>query len=161
MDSSISMTAGLLMHAVRNSCLCLLLTVTAFGKTAVNDRAAAALLTGTHPVSLQWISFDKTKGAVTITEKDGVFLLKGEQKGKGTDLLTLDGEVVSINAKDFTFKGRIVTRVSHIAGGKDCVREGTFLFRIVGARQYWRMREQANPCDEAADYVDIFFPKTK
>ena len=149
------------MRGVRNSFLAVLLTIAAQGATVVNDKAAGALLLGTHPLSLQWVTFDKTKGSVTVTDVGGVYRVKGEQKGKGTDSLTIDGEVVSVNAKDFTFKGRIVTRVSYIAGGKECVREGTYLFRISGARQFWRMREQANPCEEVADYVDIFFAKTK
>jgi hypothetical protein len=161
MGSSISMTGGLLMRAGRSSLLAVLLAVCLNGATVVNDKAAGALLLGTHPLSLQWVTFDKTKGSVTVTDSGGVYRVKGEQKGKGTDSLLIEGEVVSVNAKDFTFKGRIVTRVSYIAGGKACVREGTFLFRISGARQFWRMREQANPCEEVADYVDIFFVKTK
>jgi hypothetical protein len=76
-------------------------------------------------------------------------------------MLSIDGEVTAINAKDFTFKGKIVTRVSYIAKGKDCLRDGTFLFRITGTRQFWRMREQQNPCEDVADYIDIFFAKTK
>jgi len=138
-----------------------LFTLAAFSQTAVNDKAAAAKLLGTHPLSLQWVTFDTTKGSVTITESNGAYKLKGEQKGKDNNWLSIDGEVTAINAKDFTFKGKIVTRISYIAGGKDCLRDGVFQFRITGARQFWRMREQQNPCEEAADYVDIFFTKTK
>jgi hypothetical protein len=139
----------------------ILFTLTAFGQTVINDKPAAAKLLGTHPLTLQWVTFDSTKGSVTVTDSNGVYKVKGEQKGKDNNMLSIDGEVTAINAKDFTFKGKIVTRVSYIAGGKECVRNGTFLFRISGARQFWRMREQQNPCDEAADYVDIFFTKTK
>lgn len=161
MGSFISMTGDSLMPGVRSSFLAVLLTLCAQGATAVNDKAAGALLLGTHPLSLQWVTFDKSKGSVTVSNVGGVYRVKGKQIGKGTDELTVEGEVVSVNAKDFTMKGRIVTRVSHIAGGKECVREGTFLFRISGTRQFWRMREQANPCEDVADYVDIFFAKTK
>src|SRR5262245_37657065 len=106
----------------------ILSTLAAFAQTVINDKPAAALLLGTHPLTLQWVTFDSTtKGAITATNANGVYKLKGEQKGKGNDLLSVDGEVTIINAKDFTFKGKIVTRVSHIAGGKDCVRDGTFL----------------------------------
>lgn len=139
----------------------LFFTLTVFAQTAVNDKPAAAKLLGTHPLSLQWVTFDTTKGSVTIAETNGVYKLKGEQKGKDNNMLSIDGEVTAINARDFSFKGKIVTRISHIAGGKDCLRDGTFQFRITGARQFWRMREQQNPCDEAADYIDIFFTKTK
>jgi len=140
----------------------LLLTAAALpAQTVVKDKAAAAMLLGTHPLSLQWITFDKTKGSVTITESGGTYSVKGEQRGKDKDLLTIDGQITAINAKDFSFKGKIVTRVSHIANGRDCVRDGTFLFRITGARPFWRMRENQNPCDEAADYVDIYLTKAK
>jgi hypothetical protein len=30
-------------------------------------------------------------------------------------------------------------------------------FKITGKRKYWRMQQFDNPCDEAADYVDIYF----
>lgn len=139
----------------------ILFAVSAFSQTAINDKAAAAMLLGTHPLSLQWVTFDTTKGAVSISDSNGVYKLKGEQRGKDNNMLSIDGEVTVINAKDFTFKGKIVTRVSYIANGKECPREGTFLFRISGARQFWRMREQQNPCEDVADYIDIFFAKTK
>ena len=138
-----------------------LVSVTALAQTVINDKPAAAKLLGTHPLTLQWVTFDSTKGSVTITDTNGTYKLKGEQKGKDNNSLTIDGEVTTINGRDFSFKGKIVTRVSYINQGNPCVRDGTFLFRISGARQFWRMREQQNPCDEAADYVDIYFVKTK
>lgn len=138
-----------------------LFTLSAFGQTAVNDKLAAARLLGTHALSLQWVTFDTTKGSVTITETNGTYKLKGEQKGKDNNMLSIEGEVTAINRKDFTFKGKIVTRVSYIAGGKDCLRDGVFQFRISGARQFWRIREQQNPCEDVADYIDIYFAKSK
>jgi len=135
--------------------------LSAVAQTVINDKPAAARLLGTHPLTLQWVTFDSSKGTVTITDTNGTYRVKGEQKGKDNNRLTIDGEVTAINAKDFSFRGKIVTRVSYINQGNPCVRDGTFLFRISGARQFWRMREQQNPCDEAADYVDIYFGKTK
>ena len=49
------------------------------------------------------------------------------------------------------------TRVSHIAGGAECRRHGTFHFATKVGRKYWRMQEMDNPCDDATDYVDIYF----
>ncbi|MFN6965101.1 MAG: hypothetical protein ACK4S4_15255 [Pyrinomonadaceae bacterium] len=128
-------------------------------KTVVSDKAAAAMLLGRHRLSLQWVSWDRF-GTATVTDRGGVYLLKGEQRGRGPsrgDHLTIDGRITSISAREFKFAGKIVTRVSHINRGEPCVREGEFTFRITGKRRYWRLQEMDNPCDEATDYVDIYF----
>jgi len=126
-------------------------------KTKINDQALANMLLGRHKLSLQWISWDYF-GVATVTNKQGVYSIKGQQKGRGnSDLLTIEGTIASIDAKQFTLAGTISTTISHINGGKPCVRQGDFTFRITGKRKYWRMQEMDNPCDEAADYVDIYF----
>jgi hypothetical protein len=115
------------------------------------------MLLGRHKLSLQWISWDYF-GVATVTNRQGVYSVKGQQKGRGNnDLLTIEGMIVSIDAKSFVFKGTISTTISHINGGKPCVRDGDFTFKITGKRKYWRMQEMDNPCDEAADYVDVYF----
>ena len=127
------------------------------GRTIINDQAAAKMLLGKHKLSLQWISWDHF-GAATVTNEAAVYSIRGSQKGRGnSDLLSIEGIIVSIDAKQFVFEGKIVTQVSHIAGGKPCIRQGDFTFRITGKRKYWRMQEMDNPCDEATDYVDIYF----
>jgi hypothetical protein len=126
-------------------------------KTDVNDQAAAKRLLGRHKISLQWISWDYF-GAATVTNKGGVYRLKGEQKGReSSDLVSVDGVITQIDAKEFKFKGKVVTQVSHINGGKPCEREGEMTFRITGKRKYWRLMEMDNPCDGVTDYVDIYF----
>ena len=128
-------------------------------RTVVNDRKAAAMLLGRHKLSLQWISWDYF-GTATVTNRRGVYYLKGEQKGRGsalTDLVRVNGVVTSIDAREFAFEGTITTQISHINGGKPCERAGTMMFRITGNRKYWRLMEMDNPCDTATDYVDIFF----
>ncbi len=91
-------------------------------------------------------------------ETGGVYRIKGEQKGRGNDdFVTIDGVVKSIDEKEFVFDGKIVTRVSHIAEGAECKREGEFTFRITGKRKYWRLMQMDNPCDPVTDYVDIYF----
>jgi hypothetical protein len=136
-------------------------TVSAFAqeeKTVVNDARARTMLLGRHKLSLQWISWDYF-GTATVTNRGGVFYLKGSQRGRAAasgDFLTIDGRITQIDAREFSFSGKIVTRISHINGGRPCEREGDFTFRITGKRKYWRMQEIDNPCDTAADYVDIF-----
>jgi hypothetical protein len=126
-------------------------------KTDVKDANAASMLRGRHKISLQWISWDYF-GVANVTNRGGVYSLKGEQKGrKSTDFVTVDGVITSIDAKEFKFDGKIVTQVSHIFGGKPCTREGEMTFRITGKRKYWRLQSIDNPCDGVADYVDIFF----
>ena len=125
-------------------------------RTVVNDKAAALMLLGRHKLSLQWISWDHF-GTASVTNKAGVYSIKGEQKGRGNgDYVRIDGTIVSIGPKEFAFEGSIVTRISHINGGEPCTREGDFTFRITGKRKYWRLMEMDNPCDTATDYVDVY-----
>ena len=128
-------------------------------KTVVNDPAAAQRLLGRHMLSLQWISWDHF-GVATVTNRAGMYSIKGEQNGRGkssTDFVKIDGAITSIDTKEFAFKGVITTRVSHINNGEPCVRDGEFTFKITGTRKYWRLQQIDNPCDQAADYVDIYF----
>ena len=126
-------------------------------RTRINDARAKAMLLGRHRLSLQWISWDYF-GTATVTERRGVLFLKGEQKGRGSsDFVRVDGRITSVDAKQFTFDGKVVMQISHINGGEPCEREGEMTFKITGKRKYWRMQEMDNPCDEATDYVDIYF----
>ena len=132
-------------------------TISAQERTKIGDPAAARMLLGRHKLSLQWISWDYF-GAVAVKRGRGIYSLRGEQRGRGNnDYLTVEGMIVSIDKNQFVLEGDIVTRVSHINGGKPCTRHGNFTFKITGKRKYWRMQEMGNPCDEATDYVDIYF----
>jgi len=126
-------------------------------KTAVTSPAAKKMLLGKHLFSLQWISWDHF-GTASVTEKDGLLHVKGEQKSReNDDYLTIDGVVTELNRYDFSFRGTIVTKVSHINNGEPCVREGELTFKITGKRKYWRLQQMDSPCEDVVDYVDIFF----
>lgn len=126
-------------------------------KTVVGDAKAKTMLLGRHKLALQWISWDYF-GAASVTERGGVLYLKGNQRQRGgADYLTVDGRITSVGAKEFSFSGKIITRVSHINNGEPCVREGDYTFKITGNRKYWRLQQIDNPCEAVADYVDIFF----
>lgn len=128
-----------------------------YPKVVVNDMAVKQRLLGVHRFSLQWISWNYF-GKATITEKNGSLFIKGEQRGRGNDdYVTMDGVITRVDAKEFIFDGEIITRVSHINKGELCKRTGEMIFRATGNRQYWRLQQIDNPCDQAADYVDIFF----
>jgi hypothetical protein len=138
---------------------CFAITAAAQERTVINDAAAAKRLLGRHMLSLQWISWDHF-GTATVTNTGGVYRIKGQQKGRGqsaTDHLLVEGVIRSIDKREFVMEGRVVMRVSHINSGEPCVREGLLTFRVTGSRKYWRMQEMDNPCDEATDYVDIYF----
>ncbi len=128
-------------------------------KTVVHDADAKKMLLGKHLLSLQWISWDYF-GTANITNKAGVLYLKGEQKQRGgNDFVKIDGTIKSIDKNEFKFGGTIVMQISHINGSKPCTRSGEMTFAITGKRKYWRLQEMTNPCDEATDYVDIYFRK--
>ena len=88
-----------------------------------------------------------------VSDRGGTVHLSGNQIGSGR--LELDGDVVSINADGFAFRGRI-TITDTPDSGRSCVRDGEFHFRITGQRRYWRLQEMET-CDGLADYVDIYF----
>ncbi len=126
-------------------------------KTVINDAKAKKMLLGKHLFSLQWISWDYF-GSAIVSNKNGVFYLKGEQKQrKGSDFVKVDGVITKIDAKEFLFDGEIVMQVSHINNGEPCTRTGEMTFAITKNRKYWRLQEMNNPCDGVTDYVDIFF----
>ena len=138
--------------------LCSSACVSAQQKTQINDPAAARMLLGRHMLSLQWISWNYF-GTATVEIESGLYRLRGEQKGRGgsTNNLKIDGLIFQIDAREFKFSGTIVTQIDHINGGEPCRREGEYTFRITGKRKYWRLQEMDNPCDEATDYVDLYF----
>lgn len=111
-------------------------------------------------LSLQWLQFANNKyGSANIVEKDGVLLLKGEQRlaGKENGYLTIEGRITEASNQAFKFNGKIVTSVSHINDGKECVREGDFNFLAKGNRKYWRLQEMLSPCSTVTDYIDLYF----
>ena len=128
-------------------------------RTDINDAPAARMLLGRHKLSLQWVSWDNF-GIASVTNRRGVYSILGEQKGHGktdSDFVKIDGTITSINEKEFAFTGKIITQVSHINGGKPCLRDGDFTFKITGKRKYWRLQQMDNPCDPVTDYVDVYF----
>lgn len=128
-------------------------------RTDINNAAAARMLLGRHRLSLQWVSWDYF-GLATVRNNHGMYTIAGTQKGRGMskgNSVTIDGVITSIDAKEFAFRGKIVTVVTHINGGKPCERDGEFTFKITGKRRYWRLQQMDSPCDTATDYVDIYF----
>ena len=130
---------------------------TSADKTEIRNVAAGKQLIGRHKFQLHWISWDKWKdfGNLSVIDRGGVYFVKGRQT-KGDDYVEVDGKVVSVDAREFKFSGRIVTRVSYKNNGQPCERDGEMTFKITGQRKYWRLQEMRSPCDETTDYVDIF-----
>lgn len=126
-------------------------------KTEINSVKAKNMLLGKHMLSLQWISWEYF-GSATVTNKNGVFYLKGRQKSReNSDFLEVDGVITEINEKNFKFDGTVTMQISHINSGEPCERTGEMTFAITGKRKYWRMQEMKSPCDITTDYVDIYF----
>ena len=144
------------------ACLALLLATAAAQpptrhpeRTIVSDPAALARLRRNAGITLQWISWDY-RGRVRVSEAAGLVHLSGSQHARsGVGRLELDGDVVSIGASSFTFRGHIAI-VDTPDPGRACMRDGDFEFRITGRRRYWRLQEMEQ-CDGLTDYVDIYF----
>jgi hypothetical protein len=124
-------------------------------RTIVRDQAALTRLRRNSGITLQWISFEApARGHVTVTQRGGLVHLRGSQSGGG-GALTLEGDVLAIDARSFTFRGEI-SIVGTPDATRNCLRDGTYEFRVTGTRRYWRM-QQMEQCDGLTDYVDIYF----
>ena len=124
-------------------------------RTRIDDPAALARLRGNSGITLQWIGWEH-RGHVRVSERDGLLHLSGAQNARGgPGRLTLEGEVLEIGPSSFTFRGRIAISDTPDAG-RDCVRDGTYEFRVTQRRRYWRL-QQMEQCDGLTDYVDIYF----
>lgn len=121
--------------------------------------AAPALGPGKHLLSLQWI--DGAGICEMVARDDGTLRLEGKHTGKNGDFVEVSGDLEDFKPESFVLLGKIVTKVSHIAGGKACPREGRFTFRATGTRKYWRLLEKNNPCENVVDYVDIHFASSR
>jgi hypothetical protein len=134
---------------------------TAAAETKVDSRSSKAKLLGPLRLSLQWIgdgSFD-SMGQAQVEDRKGTLHLSGRQDGTGDsagDWLEIDGDILAIGLRDFHFKGWVETRVSYINSGNPCRREVEADFLMKPGKKYWRLQEIDNPCDIAADYVDLF-----
>ena len=126
-------------------------------RTVVNDRTALNRLRRNSGITLQWISFEQPgRGHVVVTERNGLVHLRGSQtQNRGAGRIDLDGDVLSISARSFTFRGRIMIENAPDPD-RECLREGTYEFRATGQRRYWRL-QNIEACDGLADYVDIYF----
>jgi hypothetical protein len=126
-------------------------------RTIVDSPTAAKKLVGKHKLNLQWIGSDNWVefGNLKVTDRQGLMLISGNQ-AKGEDYLHVNGKIVRIEDKQFTFQGKIVTQVSHMNKGEACERDGEMIFKITENRKYWRLQQMQSPCDIATDYVDIF-----
>jgi len=140
------------------ACLALLLLPLAAAqaqRTIVDDNEALARLRRNAGITLQWISWDY-RGRVRVSEAAGQVHLSGSQAARGgAGRLELDGDVIEIGPRSFTFRGRIAITDTPDSG-RACIREGTYEFRITGRRRYWRL-QQMEQCDGLTDYVDIYF----
>ncbi|HWA44887.1 MAG TPA: hypothetical protein VHA10_16840 [Hypericibacter adhaerens] len=129
--------------------------------TQVDSDSSKAKLMGPLWLSLQWIgngSFEQM-GKARVEDRDGTLHLTGRQEGRGDsagDWLALEGDILAVGLRTFHFKGWIETRVSYINEGKPCRRDVEADFLMKPGKKYWRLQAIDNPCDVAADYVDLF-----
>ena len=126
-------------------------------RTIVDDPAALARLRGNSGVTLQWISFESpARGRLTVTERDGLVHLSGRQlQANSAGRLELDGDVLRIGPRSFTFRGRIAIENAPDPD-RECIRDGEYEFRVTQRRRYWRL-QQMEVCGGLTDYVDIYF----
>ncbi len=125
------------------------------------DTSMHGLIVGRHPLTLQWISWDKP-GYVHIKPATGDwYSIEGEQKSAtGNNYVRIEGKIKPVSQKELFFEGRIETLIESINGGKPCLKKGEQIFLSTKGRKYWRLQNMLN-CEGnmVTDYVDIYFKK--
>ncbi|RYD77764.1 MAG: hypothetical protein EOP53_12440 [Sphingobacteriales bacterium] len=112
---------------------------------------------GVHPITLQWISWDKQGKASVKPLTYGWYSISGSQSNAENDYLKIDGKIKRISEKELEFDGTIEIKVSYNNGGEPCIKKGKQHFFAKGSRKYFRMQNMTN-CQggNLVDYVDIY-----
>lgn len=128
----------------------------------VSDDFINKSILGTHDFTLQWLdNFNSgNRGKIEFTRLGDEIIAKGYQEelsGDGLNFMEFSGHTIVVNQSELRITGYLVTRIDHINGGDVLNRTGTFIFKVNGKRQYWRLQNQRE--HEVIDYVDIHFKK--
>ncbi|MGQ7829833.1 hypothetical protein [Altererythrobacter sp. Z27] len=124
--------------------------------TRVLDRVTLNRLVQNKGMSLQWISWDDSRGTVSARMVDGRMRLTGSQFAtNGPGQIMLDGYVTELGTGYFTFEGKIRI-IDAPDGGRVCEADKSWHFAITQQRRYFRLRE-FEWCDDLTDYIDIYF----
>lgn len=121
------------------------------------ETATATKRAGEHPISLQWIGWDKPGKAKVTPAGNGWYHISGQQKTNDRNYLKIDGKIRRLGEKELEFEGTVETRIETIYGGEPCIKEGTQRFFGKGTRTYFRLQNMEN-CEggNLVDYVDIY-----
>jgi hypothetical protein len=117
---------------------------------------------GERKMTLQWLDTSPTQkckpGKTVISQEDGEMALriKGEQRKDANNYVKIEGTIEPVSMTEFKFTGRIVSRVSYLYNGEECVKEGTYTFKKHQGRAFYRLQEKTNCDGSAVDYVDIY-----
>lgn len=122
----------------------------------IYDRPTLNRLVQNRGMSLQWISWDDSRGTVKVVWEGKRLRLTGSQRQiGGPGEIALDGYVTEVGVGYFTFEGEI-----HIADapdqGRACKKDKSWHFAVTQQRRYFRLRE-FEWCDYLTDYIDIYF----
>lgn len=109
------------------------------------------------PISLQWISFDKTGSAKLVKTENDWYILKGEQTNDNNEYLKIDGKISRIDKNQLKFIGTIITYIKHNNDGKPCEKTGEQIFLKKNNRAYYRLQNMENCAGgKLVDYVDLY-----
>ncbi|MGE8659011.1 MAG: hypothetical protein ACN6O8_19885 [Achromobacter sp.] len=122
-------------------------------KTEIKSQAAYERLLHNSGISVQWLWTDARGKLNAFDDNDVVRLEGGHATDKGS--VSIKGQVLSISADRFTFRGTILI-LDAPDKGRRCERTGDYEFRATGKRKYWRL-QQMEACGGLTDYVDIYY----
>jgi len=130
-----------------------------------NISPAEKMLIGNKTFGTHWI---EPYGKVEITKRGSELKIVGNQS-RNDEFCSINGAIRVIDDRNFSFTGKIALRHNTStydsntgqfpAVTEDKVISGTFKFRRVGGRPYWRLKQPDTPTgyfDYSYHYIDIF-----
>lgn len=120
-----------------------------------NQDHMQSTLLGKHMFGVQFIG--DGYGTAEISEEDGLLRIKGKQYSNDQkEYVLLVGTITEIDERTFTVNGHLKLFTKGCCGLLD--RDINYTFRKTGNRNYYRLKERNDLCDQytCAYYLDIF-----
>lgn len=119
---------------------------------STNDVARLGTVQG---ITLQWIGWNERGQVKVRTDENGIWWLKGEQRGDRGARVSVEGHIVEIGEDYFLLDGNVTIAESPNIG-RSCSDDKVWRFAVTQNRRYYRLRE-FEWCDSLTDYIDIYF----
>lgn len=120
----------------------------------VKDAAAKAELVGLHALVQRELG-SNPGGEAVVFEDLGLLYLQGSQSNEAGDSLQMEGWIDQVEARSFTFIGRLEYKIEALDGPYHCARRGSYVFNLTPDGKAWRLDGKGLSCSHLDLVIDI------